>query len=415
METEIDGAAAEPVAGRPSRQAWIEVDLAALRRNARRLADAVAPARLLPMIKADGYGLGAVRVAGALRPVRPYGLGVATVGEGAALRDAGVEERIVVFSPCVALDLPALRRHRLEPAVLGIDALRRISADGAGGDPLPAHLEVDTGIGRAGLPGDEPESWVEEVARDVRAGRLRVESTYSHFHSAESDPAATREQLARLESALRALGDAGVDPGPRHIANTAAALGDPSYHLDLVRPGLYLYGGGRELARGSIPAPEAVVRVRARVLEARDVSPGTTVSYGAAWTADGPARLATLGIGYADGLPLGLSNRGSVILPGGRAPMRGVVCMDVTVVDVTEVGDVEAGAVATLLGREGGREIGLEELAAAGRTIEYVVLTGLGRRLPRVYADEGAGEEERATDRTNVDLERTGGTSERRA
>lgn len=409
MESEIAAGSAgregEPIAGR----AWIEVDLGALRRNARRLAEVAAPARLLPMIKADGYGLGGVRVARALEGVRPWALGVATCAEGALLRVGGVRGRIIVFSPCLALDLPALRRHGLEPAVLGLDALRRLAADGARADPLPAHLEIDTGIGRAGLPAAGASAWAAEVAREARAGHLRVASTYSHFHSAESDPAATREQLARFETASAALREAGVDPGLRHIANTAATLGDPSYHLDLVRPGLYLYGGGRALARGSTPAAEPVVRVRARVLEAREVDRGTTVSYGATYTTDAPARLATLGIGYADGLPLGLANRGSAILHGRPAPIRGAVCMDVTVVDVTDVEGVEPGDAATVLGREGGEEIGLAELAAADATIEYAVLTGLGRRLPRVYVapDGDDGEHEDGDDDLGEDRSRS--------
>jgi alanine racemase len=185
------------------------------------------------------------------------------------------------------------------------------------------------------------------------------------------------------------LRDRGVDPGLLHIANSAAALADPSYHLNLVRPGLYLFGGGRGMVGGGDPPPEPVVRVRARVLEVRELPAGTTVSYGATFVTERASRLATLGIGYADGFPHGASNRASALLEGRRVPIRGAVCMDLTVVDVTGVDEVQPGSVATLLGREGDEEITLHELAEAGGAIEYEVLTGLGAGLPRVMVDSG--------------------------
>ncbi|MGH7539998.1 MAG: alanine racemase, partial [Gemmatimonadota bacterium] len=401
----------------PPGRAWIEVDLDALRRNAEALARAVAPARLIPMIKADAYGLGAVRAARALRAVEPYAFGVASADEGAALRRAGIGERIVVFSPCASIDGPALRRHALEPAVLGVEGLRALVGEGEpvadqalaggavtgghlGGEPPAVHLEIDTGIGRAGLPAGA--GWAGEIARVVAAGRLRVATTYSHLHSAESNPAATRSQLDRFREAVEVLRAAGLDPGPLHIANSAAAIAGPSYHLDLVRPGLYLYGGGRGWPRAVAPEPEPVVRVRARVLEVRSVDAGVTVSYGATYTTSAPARLATLGIGYADGVPLGLSNRGGAVVRGRRVPIRGAVCMDGTVVDVTEVRGVRAGDFATLLGSDGGEEIRLDELAESAGTIEHAVLTGLGRRLPRIYRDEGVDERETDTERSGA-------------
>lgn len=372
---------------RPGRNAWLEVDLGALRRNAERLRTIVQPARLLPMIKADGYGLGADVVARTLRSIDPYGYGVATVDEGASLRAAGFTERVVVFSPSSSADSAALLENRLEPVAMSLDSLRRFAEatrSNSVGDALPVHLELDTGIGRAGLPWEEAERWSGEVAALLRDGRLKLESTFSHFHSAESDPAATRQQFSHFETAVAALRASGVEPGALHMANSAAALADASYHLDLVRPGLYLFGGGHALAEGGPPSAEPVARVRARVLEVRDVQAGATVSYGATYVTGRPSRLATVGIGYADGLPYGASNRGSALVSGRRVPIRGAVCMDITVVDVTGVDEVRAGDVATLLGRDGEVEITLGELAEADAAIEYEVLTGFGKGLPRV-------------------------------
>ncbi len=376
---------APDVAGR---SAWMEVDLAALRRNAERLARAVAPAGVLPMVKADGYGLGALHVAQALDVIEPFGFGVATADEGASLRRAGLDARLVVFSPCAASDGPKIRRHRLDAAVLSLESLRRWAADArAAGDEVTVHLEIDTGMGRAGLPAGAARDWAPEVARELRRGGLRLASTFSHFHSADTDEAATREQLARFTAAVESLRGAGVDPGPLHLANSPAALRHPSYHLDLVRPGLYLFGGGGRLERGDLPGPEPVARVRATVLEVREIEAGSPVSYGATYVTDAPSRLATVGIGYADGFPLGASKGGAAIFRGARAPIRGAVCMDVTVVDVTGLEGIEPGAFVTMLGTDGEEEVTLAELAELEGTIEYEILTGLGRRLPRVYLE----------------------------
>lgn len=380
---------------RPGRNAWLEVDLGALRRNAEQLGRIVEPSRLLPMIKADAYGLGAIAVAETLRGVEPYGFGVATVGEGAALRGAGLTERIVVFAPSSAADPARLIEEGLQPVAMSLASLRRFAAAaGPARTILPVHLEIDTGIGRAGLPWEEADRWGADVAKVLRDGGLSLESTFSHFHSADVDDAATREQLSRFEAAIVALRSAGVEPGMLHMANSAAALANASYHLDLVRPGLYLFGGGRGLARGELPPAEPVARVRARVLEVRDVQAGATVSYGATYVTRRPSRLATLGVGYADGLPHGASNRGGALVGGRRVPIRGAVCMDITVVDVTGMEDVHAGAAVTLLGRDAEAEITLAELADAAGTIEYDVLTGFGRGLPRVNLDTERAETE---------------------
>ena len=230
-------------------------------------------------------------------------------------------------------------------------------------------------------------------------GGISLAGVYTHFHSAGADDAATRGQLARLQAAASRLGAAGVAIPLLHAANSDAAMRDRQYHLDLVRLGIYLYGGRRGTGVAGGPGdPEGVARVRARVLEVRDLPPGSTVSYGATYTTGGVERLATLGIGYADGLAWRLSNRGQVLVRGNRVPIRGGVCMDVTSVDVSSVSGVEPSDAATLLGPDGEDEITLAEVAEGAGTIEYEVLTAIGRRLPRYYvggteiAGEGPGE-----------------------
>ncbi len=371
-----------------TRRAWLEVDVAALARNAAVLGERIGRARLLPMVKAEGYGLGALRTVRALRAVEPWGFGVATAEEGAELRAAGVAERIVVFFPCAALDAPALARDGLEGAVSSLDALEayaeHASAAGPSGGVLTLHLEIDTGMGRSGLPDRSAETWIPRVAERLGTDGLRLVGTFTHFHSAEEDAEATRRQWERFRSVLDRMRAEGLNPGLVHAGNSAVAVLGPPLEADLARPGIYLYGGAPGRMADATPAPEPVARLRARVLDVREVEAGATVSYGATWTAPRPARLATLGIGYGDGLPHALSNRGSAIIEGRRVPIVGRVCMDVTVVDVTGAGEVRPGSVATLLGREGDEEIGLTEMARLCETIEYELLTGFGARLPRV-------------------------------
>ena len=378
------GAARDGIDG--TRRAWVEVDVAALLRNARRLAgrldDSVG---LLPMVKADGYGLGAVRVARALEELDPWGYGVATVDEGAALRRAGIDRRIVLFTTWAGRDGDDAAGLRLEPAVSSVEALRTLAGSVSGDASLPVHLEVDSGMGRLGLLADAHGRWVPEVRRILAGSPVEIASTFTHFHSAESDDEATRGQARRFRRALDGMRRAGLEPGAVHLSNSAAALRHPDLSADLVRPGLYLYGG-----RGAEP----VASVRARVLDVRRVPAGHTVSYGATWTTAEPSRLATLGIGYGDGLRRELSNRWEALVEGRRTPVRGTVCMDMTVVDVSDVPEAEAGAVATLLGRDGEEVVSLEEMAATCGTIPYEILTGLGGRLPRLTVgvgdDEGA-------------------------
>ncbi|MFW6039948.1 MAG: alanine racemase [Gemmatimonadota bacterium] len=368
----------------PMRRAWMEVDCRALRANYEAVTQRIpAGCRMLPMVKADAYGAGAALAVRSLAPLGPYGFGVATVQEARELRGEGWDGRIVVFTPVWPADVEELLDHGLEAVVGGLDALRACGAGArASGERMAAHLEIDTGMGRFGLPWHDREGWAAAVRGEVDAGGVALASTFTHFHSAETDGEATREQFSRLEAARDALREAEVDPGLAHAANSAAALEYSGVAADMVRPGIWLYGAA---VAGRRPRP--VVSVRTRVLAVRDVPAGSTVSYGATWTAPAPARLATLGIGYADGLRRDLSGRARALVKGRAAPVRGVITMDSTVIDVTGRNDVRPGDVATLLGRDGDEEIRPEELAEACDTIAYEILTGWSRRVPKIGMD----------------------------
>lgn len=369
-------------------RAWVEVRLDRLAANALAIQRALDPGvALLPMVKADAYGLGmepvARALADALGPAGPWGFGVATVAEGERLRAAGWQGRVVVFSPLPRGELPRAAAAGLTPAVSDLESLRAWAALAAGrAEPLPFHLEVDTGMGRAGLPAAEAAAWGAEVAA-IAAGGLRWEGVFTHYHSAdEPDTEPTREQWERFRAALAVLPPAAGAPRLVHTANSAASVRRGADGCDLARPGIFLYGG----RAGPGAAPRPVVAVRARLVLAREVPAGATVGYGATHRATRPARWGTLAIGYGDGLPRALGPAGGeVLIRGRRVPIIGRISMDVTTVDLSGVPEAEVGDVATLIGADGGEEILLDEVAERVGTISYEILTRLSPRLPRVY------------------------------
>lgn len=363
-------------------RAWVEVDLAALRANYDTIRRHAGAAAIVPMVKADGYGVGAARVVRTLEPLEPWGYGVATAAEGQALRDLGVTRPILVASPLPAGDVDAAAAARLTAAISSLDGLAAWGAAAARVEgPLDLHVEVDTGMGRSGFDWRDVGDWGRAVEDRTGPG-LRWSGVFTHFHSADvraPDPSAL--QWERFQETLVQL------PVRRetllvHAAASAATLRWPEYGLDAVRPGIYLYGGHAAPGVPGVPEPEAVVSVRARLLLARTVRPGTTVGYGATYRAPSSERWGTLGIGYGDGLPRVLSNRGAVLVRGRRAPIVGRISMDLTTVRLHA--DVGPGEIATVVGRDGDAQITVDDVATQAGTIGYEVLTGLSPRLPRL-------------------------------
>jgi len=349
------------IANLPAR-AWVDIDLGALKANARTVAR-TSGARLLPMVKANAYGLGIIPVAQALETLDPWGFGVASIEEGAELRSAGITRPIVVFTPLSAPLIDQHLAHSLRPSIGDVAALEAWLGQGS----APFHLELDTGMSRSGFRWTADTGWRERLR-----GAVGFEGCFTHFHSAEDDPASVHRQWQRFHQMLEALP---ARPPLVHAANSAAALQGHRYAGDAVRPGIFLYGGD---VGG--PAPETVVRLRARVVAERIVRAGDSVSYGGSWTAPRDTRVATLAIGYADGMLRSLSNQGAVELQGHLAPVVGRVTMDCTMV-ATEV-KVALGDVATVYGGL----VSLDDQARRAGSISYELLTSLGPRVQRRYA-----------------------------
>lgn len=343
------------------------------------MARAVAPAECAAVVKADAYGLGAAETAPALASAGCRTFFVATLDEGIALRARLAKPRIFVFEgpePANARDFLA---HRLSPVLNRLDQidLWRALAPRSSAEPAACALQVDTGMARLGLARRE----IDILAADpARLERLPLAFVMSHLACAEdADNPLNAEQRTRFER-LRAF----LPPASASLANSAGCDLGASFHYDLVRPGIALYGsrcGGPATA-----AMRPVVRIEARILQVREIDRPETVGYGATHAVNGPTRIATLNLGYADGYKRSLGNRGFVALDGQFLPVVGRVSMDLVTIDVTDApaGLARPGAVVEALGPD----VALDALAEAAGTIPHDILTGLGRRFERRYIGE---------------------------
>ena len=361
------------------RPTWIEVDLGAVRENVRALRAAAAPALLCAVVKADGYGHGDVPVAEAALEAGAVWLAVAIVSEGARLREAGIEAPVLLLSEPPEEDAAEVVRWNLVPTVYRRPFLEALVASAPPG--YPVHLKVDTGMHRVGAP----EAEAADLAAAVAGSPLALEGLWTHFAVAEEDPGFTALQAERLDALRRRLDAAGIRPRMIHAANTAGTLGHPSARLDMVRPGIGVYG--LRPAPGS--APEVPLRPAMRVLShvsyVRRLPAGARPSYGRVRPLPADATVATVPIGYADGVPRRLGPAGAeVLIRGRRRPLAGTVTMDQIVVDVGD-DPVEVGDEVVLLGRQGDAEITADEWAALLGTINYEIVCGFGPRMPRRY------------------------------
>ncbi len=367
------------------RWARVEVDLEAVRRNVRALKGRTEPGTLfMAVVKADGYGHGALPVARAALAAGADRLGVATVDEAVTLREAGITATIQLLSepPASAVDL--IIEHGVVPAVTTrafAGALGRAGA--ARGIDTPYHLKIDTGMNRIGVPAGEAHEFA--AAIDSFPG-LQLEGTMTHFATADVPGDWDFEmQLERFTSALARMRDEGIDPGIVHAANSPATILHPEAHFDMVRCGIALYGlhpsrdtyGEIELA----PAMSVI----ARVTFVKKVGMGEGVSYGLTWRAVAPTTIATLPLGYADGVHRVLSNNMEVLIGGARCAQVGRVCMDQFMVEVPRGVTVDEGDEAVLVGAQGAESILLDDLAERAGTINYEMACAFGMRMPRVY------------------------------
>ena len=364
------------------------VDLDAIASNYRFLANRVAPRRVYAVVKADAYGHGAVPVAARLARAGADRFAVANPEEGAALRRGGIAGEILVLSRVDPEDVPRLAAYGLTPTLYDAAQAEAIAAAAgglSGAVPLPVHLELDTGMGRAGFRAEELDF---VIALFQHAPGLRLAGTFANLSRAD-DPSSleTARQVERLRAAASRLRDAGLAPGLVHAANSAAILGAEPAWLDAVRPGLALYGvapRGFSEAAALVPA----MTLEARVTAVRRIPADTPLGYGGRFVTERPTTIAVLPIGYHDGFRRSFSGRVAVLLGGKRAPVVGAVSMDVTLVDTSDA-PVRRGDRAVCLGTDGRETVTAWELADAAGTIPYEILCGIGPRVPRVHVESG--------------------------
>jgi alanine racemase len=371
------------------RGAWIEVDLSAVADNVRALRALCGPKTLfMAVVKADGYGHGAVQVARAALQAHADRLGVATIDEGAELRAAGIEASIHLLSEPPALGAQAVVEHRLIPAMYSRDFAVALSrAATLAQHPVRFHLKVDSGMNRIGVKAEEAPDFVESL-RGLPG--LEMEGMFTHFATADVPGDWEFErQLERFEEAVSEMRARGMDPGIVHAANSPATILHPEAHFDMVRCGIAIYG--------LHPSPETAAKVelrpamsvKAKVSRVRRLAMGEGVSYGFTWHAPSPTTVATLPVGYADGYRRGLSNKSRVLIGGVACRQVGRVCMDQFMVEVPRRAEVKAGDEAVLVGAQGSERVTLDEHADACDTINYEIACGLGMRLERRYVNGG--------------------------
>jgi len=361
------------------------IDHESLRWNFRQIRSLLGPqVKILSMIKANGYGHGAPAVARTLAAEGSNAFGVAILEEAIELRRHGITVPILVLTGAYLDQLELFLENDLMPVVHDTDLLQRLDAAVARlGRSLDVHLKIDTGMGRLGFPAAECDSWLPQLNK-LKA--LRVEGIFSHFSHAESvEGQYTRKQLEIFHDLVQRLAVVGIAPAVIHLANSAATITLPEAYFNMVRPGLMLYG--------VYPSPEMAARIslkpvlswKTRILQLKKVPSNTSISYGQTFITKRDSLIATLPIGYADGYPRLLSNRGQALVGGKRAPVAGRVCMDLTMLDVTDIAKIHQGDEVVLLGTQENETISADEMASWADTISYEILTSIGARVPRIH------------------------------
>jgi alanine racemase len=376
------------------RRCWAEVDLDALRHNYRLIKQAVPHTDIMAVVKADAYGHGDVAVAALLDEEGAAGFAVSGFAEALRLRRAGLKKPILILGYTDVQNAAALCAHRITQTVFSLDYARALSSAAQRANAVvDVHIKIDSGMGRIGVcarSDDAIASAVEQADAICRLPGLNATGIFTHFAVADGtsahDVSYTKEQYRLFNEVVRRLRQRGHNALCAHCCNSAGVVAWSTFRMDMVRPGIILYGHNPSGEVG-MPGLQPVMRLKAVVSMVKEALPGDSISYGCTFTAQRPTRLATLAVGYADGYPRKLSNTGVVSLHGCPAPVVGRVCMDQMMVDVTDIPNVQAGDVAVLFGDSAAHNV--EEIAEAAGTVNYEVLCDIGRRVPRVYIENG--------------------------
>jgi alanine racemase len=387
------------------RPVWAEVDLPALAYNFRAIREFVnppgekrkTPRKVLSIVKGNGYGHGGPQVAKALEKAGSDWFGVTCTEEGIAVRKAGVRKPVLILTSFVAGEEQRMLKHDLTPVIHRceqLQALERAAARHGKRKKVSFHLKIDSGMNRLGIATGDVECFARQLAK---CKHLQVGGIFTHFASSEvfsntRTGEQTGQQEERFYAALERLRALGIDPGIVHLANSAAIVSRPEAWADMVRPGAILYGyhpgydpvEKRAEIEARLPL-KAVMSLRSRIISLRDIPAGAGVGYNETFVAQRPSRVGVLAAGYGDGLHRSLGNRGSVLLRGKLAPIIGIISMDVTMIDVTDVAGAEVGDVATIYGVDGEHSHPAHLVARSIGTVTSDLLCAVSQRVPRIY------------------------------
>ena len=379
---------------------WAEIDLNAYAHNIRELRRVTQPgARLMAVVKADGYGHGAVEAARAALQNGAESLGVARLHEAVELREAGLEAPILVFGYSPPDSAETLIDYDLTQTVYSPATAEALSDRAARIGKIKIHIKVDSGMGRLGLLLEEPAGGISDdisaantdsdVAAINRLANFEVEGIFTHFATSDSaDKSYANRQLNRFMDFLNRLNRAGLSPPVKHAANSAAVIDMPDSHMDMVRPGIATYGlyPSNEVNHRNVQL-KPVMTLKSRIIHLKKVPAGFNISYGITFQTKNPTTIATVPVGYADGFNRLLSSRGHMLVHGQRVPVVGRVCMDLTMLDVGSLSGVEIEDEVVVFGQQGQKAITADELAATQNTINYEIVTSITARVPRVYLE----------------------------
>lgn len=368
---------------------YATVNLDAIRNNCINMKKNIAPnTKMMGVIKADGYGHGAIPIAKELEHSEYFfGFATATAEEALLLRKAGIQKPILILGYTFPYCYEDLIAQEIRPTVFRMDQAKSLSQCGEDlQKKCKIHIKVDTGMSRIGiLPDDSGIVFMKEV---LELPNVEVEGIFTHFARAdEVDKTAATEQLTRFQDfTARVREELGIEIPVKHCSNSAGILEMKDANMDMVRAGITLYGlwPSEEVRKDIVPL-EGALQMYSHIVYIKDLEPGRAISYGGTYQVEEPIRVATIPVGYGDGYPRGLSNKGHVLIHGKKAPILGRVCMDQFMVDVTHIPEAVEGELVTLIGEDGAQRITMEELGALSGRFNYELACDLGKRIPRVY------------------------------
>jgi len=365
------------------RPTWAEIDLSAIEHNYKHVRKLVGKdVNIMVVVKANAYGHGIVEVSKVLERLGVNYLGVATTDEAVRLREYGVRTPVLVLGSVLPDEVKILIANDVTITLCSDDLIEAIRKETAGGHKAKVHIKIDTGMGRIGVWHEEALNFVKNLAQEKN---IIIEGIYTHFSSAGRDDFFTNYQIDAFEKLLARLEGFDIRIPLRHAANSIATVDFKRSHLNLVRPGLIIYGMYPKHTFPKLIKLKPALSLKTKIVYIKETPPGRSISYGRTYVTEKHTRIATLPIGYADGYARNLSNKAEVLVRGRRARIVGKVTMDQMMIDVGHIKRIRVGDEVVLLGKQGRDEIRPEKLARLAETIAYEFICGISNRVPRVY------------------------------